>query len=336
MSTTPDPVIDVFTVSPRSTELEQYWSGITRVFDLSERHGYSGTLIFTGNDTFVEPWVAAQHLVTTTPHLVPLIAVNPVYMHPFTTAKLIASLGYVYGRPVYLNMVTGAALSYLHSLGDQVQHDERYTRLGEYMGIVRGLLTQPRFSFKGRYYQLDQVQLAPRPEPALQPKFLLSGQSPAALAVAQATGACTMQMLSGELGASVRPGSRGIHFGVVARATEAEAWSAARALFPDDPEGQMMLELSMSNTDSLWKQRMMIAAQQGAGRPGYWLDPFRNLKADCPYFVGSHAQVAALVRSLVDAGITTIILDLPPIEAEFEHAAAALAEAGVRMARAGE
>lgn len=334
MSTTSQPSIHLFTVSPRSTDPADYWTNSTRVFEFTERHGYSGTLIFTGNDTFVEPWVAAQHLLTTTKHLIPLIAVNPLYMHPFTTAKMISSFAYVYGRPVYLNMVTGAAISYLRSLGDQIGHDERYDRIGEYIRILNGLLTQPRFSLAGRFYQLDQVQLAPRPKQALLPRFLLSGQSPPALTVADATGACSMQMLHGELAKGVRPGVRGIHFGIITRPTEAEAWSVARSLFPEDLEAQMMLELSMGNTDSQWKQRMMIAAQQGTGQPGYWLEPFRNFKADCPYFVGSHAQSSALVRGLVDAGINTIVLDLPSIESEFEHASAVVASAGVRVIRA--
>lgn len=331
----PSKPIHLFTVSPRASDPRTYWANIEQVIDLSERHGYSGMLIFTGNDTFVEPWAAAQRLIERTRHLIPLVAVNPVYMHPFTVAKLISSFAYLYGRKTYLNMVTGAALSYQKSLGDPIDHGARYDRLGEYLSIVKGLLTQPRLSHQGRTYQLANLQLLPRVPADLMPGFLLSGQSDAALQVARASEAVSMQMLPGTLESGVRAGVGGIHFGVVTRPTEDEAWRAARRLFPEDIEGQAMLELSMANTDSQWKQRMKLAAEQGQGaHPGYWLEPFRNFKADCPYFVGSHAQVAGLMTRLVAAGIDTIILDLPPVEEEFEQVRVAFAGTGLTIERA--
>ena len=47
----------------------------------------------------------------TTERLSPLIAVNPISMHPFTAAKCISSLANLYSRKVFLNMVAGTALS---------------------------------------------------------------------------------------------------------------------------------------------------------------------------------------------------------------------------------
>jgi len=332
MSTRPTPAIDLFTVSPRSSNAAEYWPRIERVIDLSEAHGYTGMLIFTGNDTLVEPWVAAQRLVERTERLVPLVAVNPIYAHPFTVAKQIASLAHVYGRPTYLNMVAGAAIGSQRALGDTLDHDARYQRLGEFLAIVKGLLTQPRYSHRGAHYQVEDLQLLPPVPAESQPGFLLSGQSEAALRVARSCEAVSMQMLPGSLSAGLRPGVGGIHFGVITRPREDDAWEAARALFPDDPEAQAMLELSMGNTDASWKRRMKLAADEGLdARPGYWLEPFRNFQADCPYFVGSHAQVSALMESLVGAGVHTIILDLPPVEDEFVHTRRAITDAGLRV-----
>ncbi len=324
--------IDLFTVSPRSTDAAEYWPRIEHMIDLSEAHGYTGMLIFTGNDTLVEPWVAAQRLVERTQRLIPLVAVNPIYAHPFTVAKQIASLAHVYGRPTYLNLVAGAAMSYQAALGDTLDHDARYQRLGEFLAIVKGLLTQARYSQEGRHYRVENLQLLPSVPAELQPGLLLSGQSEAALRVAQRCEAVSMQMLPGTLAPGLRPGVGGIHFGVITRPTEQEAWDAAHALFPRDPEAQAMLELSMGNTDASWKWRMKVAADEGqSAAPGYWLEPFRNFQADCPYFVGSHDQVSALVERLVAGGIDTIILDLPPVEAELANARQAITEAGVTV-----
>lgn len=327
----------LFTVSPRSTDPRTYWNGVTSMFELSERHGYSGVLIFTGNDTFVEPWVAAQHLLMTTRQLIPLVAVNPLYMHPFTVAKLVSSFAYTYGRATWLNLVTGAAVSYLKSMGDRSEHDTRYQRLAEYVQVLRGLWAESRVSLDGAFYQLDKVQLLPRIPAPLAPQLLLSGQSPAARAVARAQGARSMQMLPPGLLAGLTSDVAGIHFSVVTRSQEAEAWAAARRLYPTSPEAQQMLELSMANSDSHWKRRMIeTATGDTAHAAGYWIEPFRNLHVDSPTFVGSHRQVASLLRALSEAGIDTVILDLPPQEEEVAEVSRAIALSGISVQRAGD
>ena len=96
--------------------------------------------------------MAAQSVFERTRRSSPLVAVNPIYMHPFTTAKMVASFARLYGRKTYLNMITGTALSYLHAMADELTHGERYQRLCEYGSIVRGLLTSDApLTFDGSY-----------------------------------------------------------------------------------------------------------------------------------------------------------------------------------------
>jgi alkanesulfonate monooxygenase len=54
-------------------------------------------LIFTDNDS-MDPWAAAQFLLEHTATLVPLVAVQPLYMHPFTAARKVTTLSSMYGR----------------------------------------------------------------------------------------------------------------------------------------------------------------------------------------------------------------------------------------------
>jgi alkanesulfonate monooxygenase len=323
--------VELFTVSPRTPDESLYWKNIETVMRLSDRYGYTGLLIFTGNDVIIEPWVVAQRVLAETKQLSPLVAINPLYVHPFTAAKFISSFAHLYGRRTYVNLVTGAALSYQQALGDTLPHDERYERLQEYAEVMKRLLSTPSVSHEGRYYRVSNLQLLPRPPEPLQPGFLLAGQSEAALQTARALGAVSMQMLPATLEDGLREGVRGVHFGIITRPQEAEAWKAARALFPEDVMGQSVLELSMRNTDAEWKWRMKMAAEgTSVARQGFWLEPFRNFKADCPYFVGDHGQVAALISSLVRRGIDTVILDIPPLEEEFHHIDLALKEAAAR------
>ena len=310
----------IFVISPRTRDVNNYWTDICKVAELSDKYGLTGILLFTGNDTYLEPWAVAQEVLRRTTSISPLVAVNPIYMHPFTVAKMTASLVRLYRRKIYLNMVTGTALSHQGAMGDQLSHDERYDRLGEYIEIVKGLLGSTRpLNFGGYYYQTHQLQLFPGISPEIAPEFLISGQSEAARRVCLATGSIGMQMLPARLedGLLNLPA---VHFGVVSRESAEAAWEAANALFPENKDYRAMLEYSMANTDSAWKLRMKADSEHvGAAGDGYWLVPFATFQADCPYLVGAHEYVAETLHRLVQRGVTTLVLDIPASEEEFVH-----------------
>jgi alkanesulfonate monooxygenase len=316
-----DRPITTFTISPRTRELQAYWRNIEQCIAWSAAHGATGILLFEGNDTFISPWVAAQVAFERTSALVPLIAVNPIYAHPFQVAKLVSSYAQVYRRRTYLNMITGTALSYLQAFNDELDHDQRYARVGEYVQVIRALLASDApVSFSGHYYQLHEMQLEPGLPSELQPEFFFAGASEAAARSAALVDGTLMTMLGPELADSLAPAQRGIHLGLVTRRRGSDAWASAEHLFPEDRRGARVQELTMKNTDSVWKQRMFKAAQLGeSARPGYWLRPFRDFKADCPYFVGSHDEAGALLAALVRGGIRHIILDIPCAEEEFAN-----------------
>ena len=47
-------------------------------------------------------------------------------MHPYTAAKMVATLAHLYGRRVYLNLIAGGYRNDLKALGDTAEHDDRY------------------------------------------------------------------------------------------------------------------------------------------------------------------------------------------------------------------
>jgi alkanesulfonate monooxygenase len=324
--------IDVFTISPRTVDHKEYWENIQNVINWSEKYACTGVLIFTGNDTYVDPWLVAHSVLTRSRTLEPLIAVNPIYMHPFTAAKMISSFAYLYQRKVWLNLVTGAALTYLDVFYDNLSHDDRYERLLEYALLIDDLLAGDGLTcFDGRFYKVTDLQVVPKMPESLRPGYFLAGQSDAARGAASRLNACSMQMLQPGLQNQLN-GARGIHFGIITRATQDQAWDAAHGWFPEDEEGQMMLDLSMQNTDSVWKRRMKLLSEDDKLHSnGYWLRPFRDFKADCPYLVGAHSEVADVIAQLIIHGVDTFILDLPANEQEFEHAHAAFRLAEQRL-----
>jgi alkanesulfonate monooxygenase len=324
-----DEPITVFTISPRTLNVEAYWRNIELCIAWSNAYRATGLLLFEGNDTFISVWTAAQATFANSDRLSPLVAVNPVYMHPFSVAKLVNSYAQIYRRKTYLNMITGTALSHLDALNDALTHDQRYARLAEYAQLIWALLsTDGAVTFAGDYYKVNALKLDPPTPRELLPEFFFAGGSDAATAVARLVNGTQMRMLAPSLEDGVVPGETGVHFGIVTRPTPSAAREAAERCFPEDKRGERVQALSMKNTDSVWKQRMAKAAKMEEGaRPGYWLRPFKCFQADCPYFIGSHDEVAELLAQLVRRGIRHIVLDIPCQETEFANVDAAFTAA---------
>ncbi|MEX2578403.1 MAG: hypothetical protein WD342_05030 [Verrucomicrobiales bacterium] len=55
-----DQRIRTFAISPRTLEPDRYWKHIDEVGKWCGRYGFTGPLLFTGNDTCAEPWVCAR------------------------------------------------------------------------------------------------------------------------------------------------------------------------------------------------------------------------------------------------------------------------------------
>jgi alkanesulfonate monooxygenase len=319
----------VFPAIPRHPNAAKCIDELMRVARFSERHRLEGPLLFAGNDTLVEPWSMAQHILAHTEKISPLIAVNPVYKHPFTVAKFVLSFALLYGRKVYLNMITGTATSDLLGLGDRRSHAERYSRLGEFILILRQLLASTRpVTFHGKYYETNNLQLRPALPAALMPEFLIAGQSDDARRIAAQTRCLTMQMLPPDLEQGIN--APGLNFGILAREKRDQARRAAEMLFQDSAEKRELLKYAMENTDSVWKRRLQEAAQSSDLREnGYWLLPFSTCQADCPYLVGSYAEIGARLRRFAEMNVSTIILDVIADEQELDHVCKALASSGV-------
>src|SRR5436189_4630498 len=233
-----------YTATPRI-----YLRDVLEVARWSEAAGCEGILIYTDNG-LVDPWLIAQEMITHTEQLCPLVAVQPVYMHPYAVAKVVASLGFLHGRRIYLNMVAGGFKNDLEALNDPTPHDERYARLVEYTTLIMDLLSSTRpVTLNGRYYRVTQVKLTPPLDPALKPGVFVSGSSDAGLAAARQLGALAVRspkpVAEYEAAPPVDARSLGIRVGIIARPEGHDAWAAARARFPEERKGQVMHQLAM-------------------------------------------------------------------------------------------
>ena len=290
----------------------------------SEDAGHEGALVFTDNSQ-LDPWLVSQIIVESTERLCPLVAIQPAYMHPYSVAKMIASFAHLYGRRLYLNMVAGGFKNDLLALNDLTPHDERYARLLEYTTVIQNLLqTADPVSFAGRYYKVTNLKLTPPLPAELMPGVLVSGSSEAGMDAARQLKATAVEYPKPPAEyTDARPANvaaRGIRIGVIARSEDSEAWSVARARYPEDRKGQLTHQLAMKVSDSSWHRQLseLGKTETGAENP-YWLVPFRNYKAVCPFLVGSYDRVAEEVARYVDVGYRTFILDVPASVEEMHH-----------------
>lgn len=326
------PRIELFTTCPPSAGPTPVAAGsgiayraqVEEVARWSEAAGCRGILVYTDN-RLVDPWLVAQLIIEATETLAPLVAVQPVYMHPYSVAKMVTTFGHLHGRKVYLNMVAGGFVRDLEALNDFTPHDARYDRLVEYSKIVRNLAVNSAsargISQDEIYYKVNNLKLTPPLTPELAPTFFVSGSSEAGLAAAEALGAVAVrypQPCSAYQPVADEPsGKMGIRIGVIARDDADEAWRVAEERFPPDRRGEIAHQMAMKTSDSSWHKSLSEwpEAEADADTP-YWLRPFQSYKTFCPYLVGSYERVSAELVDYIRAGFTTYILDIPPSEEE--------------------
>lgn len=322
--------IEIFSTCPQSLgfDKESYVRQVRKVARWSERCGCTGILVYTDN-SLVDPWLVSQIIVESTRKLSPLVAIQPVYMHPYSVAKMVASFGYLHHRRICLNMVAGGFKNDLVALNDPTPHDKRYARLVEYAAVINQLLsTSAPVTFHGEFYKIDQLRMIPPLPSELLPEIFVSGSSEAGLDAARKLGATAVKYPRPASECEAEPANNGfksgIRVGIITRETEDEAWEIAEQRFPEDRKGELTHQLAMKVSDSLWhKQLSDTANKTRAIRSTYWLRPFEQYKTFCPYLVGSYEPVGNELCRYISLGFRTFILDIPATEEELPHASAA-------------
>ncbi len=307
-----------------------YLDEVTSLCRWCEKTGVEGMLIYTDN-SLVDPWSVAQAALACTQNFVPLVATQPLYMHPLAAARKISSLAFLYGRKIALNMVAGGFVRDLTQLGDATEHDARYDRLVEYTQILMALLRGETVTLDGTWYRVEGLCLSPRLDPALMPDIYLSGASEACIAAAATLGATRLSYTKPpedlESAPRPHPAPLGLRIGIIARPDSATAWQIATTRFPPDRRGQVAHQLARGTSDSVWHKQISDFADghRPAGQSPYWLEPLKNYKTFCPYLVGSYDEVAAYIARYRALGYGTLILDIPQGEDDLIHTQRAMA-----------
>jgi probable F420-dependent oxidoreductase len=225
-----------------------------------------------------EAWtmLAALAAVTERVELGPLVAC--VAFHPpGLIAKMAATIAEICGGRFVLGLGAGWNEDEFRAFG--VPFDHRVGRFEESFTVIRGMLDGERVTLDGRYIQVDDAVLLPRPVP--RPRLMIGSNGPRMLA---------------------------------ATLPHVDAWNTWFSDYGNSPEGfaQLNERISRAAADAgrepgdIERSACVLVALDGAGEG-------RPSTSEAPPLTGSPDQIAATLRELGEAGADEAILVVDPI-----------------------
>ncbi|MGI9182383.1 MAG: LLM class flavin-dependent oxidoreductase [Longimicrobiaceae bacterium] len=169
--------------------MQASWEYVSRLARRSEEIGFDLTLIaelnlndIKGEDApSLDAWSTAAALAAVTERLELMVAVRPTFHSPALLAKQAANIDRISSGRLSLNVVSSWWATEAKKYGVQFdQHDDRYARTSEWLDVVQGMWSQPRFDYQGSYYQVEDAVLEPKPVRKPWPTLYAGGESPAA------------------------------------------------------------------------------------------------------------------------------------------------------------
>lgn len=300
----------------------------------SEGLGFTGALVPTG--LFCEdPWVVSSALATRTSRLKFLIAVRPGMISPLLLGQMASTFQSLSGDRLLFNVVTGGDLDEQRRYGDWLDHDQRYERTRQFLGIMRRLFAGEEVTVDDELHHLQRAKLQRPPQTA--PALFIGGSSAGARrAVAEAGDVyLTWGETPSELAAMMtqaeeeaknygRSISCGTRFHVIARPTADEAWSIAQRLLETiDPERVQEARARFARSDSEGQRRVARLLEDKTNDrfevyPNIWAG-YSLVRPGSAALVGSYDEVAERITELHNLGLQHLILSgQPHLEEAYE------------------
>jgi dimethylsulfone monooxygenase len=310
--------------------MEATWSYVSRLARRSEEIGFDLTLIAELNLNDIkgqeapslDAWSTAAALAAVTRRLELMVAVRPTFHAPALLAKQAANIDHISGGRLSINVVSSWWATEARQYGVQFdRHDDRYARTAEWLEVVNGLWREPTFSFAGKYYQVEEAALEPKPLQRPRPAIYAGGESPAAKALISER--CDAWLTHGDppdvIGRKVedlrqrreRIGLPPMRFGAAAyavvRPTEAEAQREVERItnVRGSARGYANYQDWIQNTQL--EQQVSLADYSVSNR---------GLRSD---LVGTPEQVAERILAFERAGLDLLLLQSSPQLEEMER-----------------
>jgi dimethylsulfone monooxygenase len=164
------------------------WAEARRVTLRAEELGFAYNLVAARwYGPVLEPYTTTAALASITSRIHLITAVHSGLVQPQLVAKMGANIDQISGGRFHINLVSGSEdHQFQHVMygGTWLEHDERYVLSEEYIRQIKGMWSQQPYSDEGRYYQLADVDLQPKPVQRPVPTTFLGGSSEPAREVA--------------------------------------------------------------------------------------------------------------------------------------------------------
>src|SRR4051812_26916004 len=169
--------------------MEASWDYVSTLARRSEEIGFDLTLIAELNLNDIkgpeapslDAWSTAAALAAITERLELMVAVRPTFHNPALLAKQAANIDAISNGRVALNVVSSWWKDEARRYGVRFDaHDDRYARTAEWLEIVSEAWRQPKVTFHGKYYDVDDLVVEPKPVHRPRPTIYAGGESEAA------------------------------------------------------------------------------------------------------------------------------------------------------------
>ncbi|HJR67851.1 MAG TPA: LLM class flavin-dependent oxidoreductase [Gemmatimonadaceae bacterium] len=322
------------------------WDYVRRLAQRSEQIGYDLTLIaeLFLNDIkgitapSLDAWSTAAALAAVTDRLELMIAVRPTFHNPAILAKQAANIDRISGGRLALNVVSSWWRDEARRYGVQFdEHDDRYARTAEWLAIVDGVWRERTFSYRGRYFHIEETIAEPKPVRRPRPPIYAGGESDAAKALIART--CDAYVMHGDPPERIAPritelarrreeaGLPPLSFGMAAyaivRPTEREARRELERITNVAPGSPGYGNYNDWVANTRLEQRLSLEDYSVSNR---------GLRAG---LVGTPEQVADRVRAFAAIGVDLLLLQCSPQLEEMERfASEVMPLAGLRRVAA--
>ncbi|WP_186129386.1 LLM class flavin-dependent oxidoreductase [Burkholderia gladioli] len=267
-----------------------------------------------------------------------MLAHRPGFTEPTLAARQIATLDQFSGGRLGVHFISGGSDSEQQRDGDFLDHDQRYARTDEYLGILRRIWTEDRpFDHEGTYYRFRQGFSEVKPAQRPHVPIYFGGASAAALAVAAkhadiyalwGESLDQVRELTGRVRAAAAAQGRQIRFSVSFRpilaATEDAAWDRARRILAETRRLREAAGLGVGSPQQSEGARRLLAAAERGSRVDkrLWTEiaQLSGGRSNSTALVGTPEQVADALADYYDIGVTTFLIrGFDPLEDAIDY-----------------
>ena len=270
----------------------------------------------------LDAWSTAAALAAVTSKMELMVAVRPTFHNPALLAKQAANIDQIAKGRLTLNVVSSWWKDEATKYGVHFdEHDDRYARTSEWLDVVDGCWREQCFSYKGRYYDVQENVLSPKPVRQPRPTLYAGGESETAKNLIatkcdaylmhgdspEAVGKKVADMRERRSRACLQPMSFGVAGYAIVRDSEAEALKEVARITDVQQSSRGYANYQQWVTGSKLETEVSLRDYSVSNR---------GLRSG---FVGTPEQVKDRVAEFAAVGVDVLLLQSSPQAEEMER-----------------